>query len=97
MNFAAASWFLAGLLDGPRPGVQPARGLGLVHRRRGVADLALDRRVRASSEPAADVASYHMATLPWLDVVEALGEAGLGGAGLTVLLDQVDVELRGLH
>ena len=45
---------LGGLLDRPRPGVEPAGALGLLDRRRDVADLALDRgvrRPRASRRP----------------------------------------------
>src|SRR5205085_12695422 len=37
---------LARLLDAPRPGVEPARALGLHDRGGGVPDLALDRGVR---------------------------------------------------
>src|SRR5689334_17825459 len=86
---------LAGLLDGPGPGVEPARLLGLDDGGGNVPDLALDRGVvglertggRRRVVPHRDIALLHG--------VQALGEARLGGAVLAVRLDQVDVEVGG--
>ena len=44
---------------------------------------------------AGEVASYHMATLPWTNRCLALGEAGRDRTRLAVVLHQVDVELDG--
>jgi len=80
-------------LHGPGPGPQPARGLGVLHRGLGIADLALHGgRIGFQSAgcgggvvPHGDLALAH--------VVQAFGEPGLGRPRFTVLAHQLGVKL----
>ena len=95
MNFQALSFFLlASWMLHDQAYSQPEL-VGLHDRRRRRSPiLPLTGESAASSEPAAEVASYHIADVALDEVVQALGEPGLRRADLAVLADQVDVELR---
>src|SRR6185437_10046751 len=84
---------LAGLLDRPRPRVQPARTLGQLDRCLDIADLAGDRRALTVQRPGRRCRVIPHRDLARLQVGEALGETGQCGPDLPVRAHQIDIEL----
>src|SRR5580704_3398693 len=85
------------LRDAQRPRPQPPRGLRLVHGREGVGGVGEDGRVGGGDGGCRDRGVVPHRALALAVEGQQLVEAVVGGAGLAVLADQVDVEVsRGL-
>ena len=96
MNFHAASCFLLVFWMAQAHVYSQPDALVFLTGACDVADLALDRGVVGLERAGGGRGVVPHRDLALLHGVQALGEAGLRGAVLAVLLDQVDVEVGGL-